>query len=50
MTVKELKDILNNVDRGIVRDRESYDELKKVSVEYSPDGGVTVYMNFIDED
>ena len=46
MTIKELKQILDNVDRGIVRDRSSYDTLKNVSVEYHADGGITIYFDF----
>ena len=46
MTIKELKQILDNVDRGIVRDRSSYDTLKNVLVEYHADGGITIYFDF----
>ena len=49
MTVQELKEILSKVDKGIIKDRESYDELQKVSIEFGADGGVTVYLNFIQE-
>lgn len=46
MTIKELKAILNNVDRGVIRDRSSYDTLKRVQIEYSTDGGITIYFDF----
>lgn len=46
MTVKELKEILNNVERGSVRERANYDTLKKVSIEYGPDDCITIYFDF----
>ena len=49
MTIKELKQILNNVDRGVIRDRGSYSLLKRVQIEYNTDGGITVYFDFENE-
>ena len=46
MTIKELKTILNNVDRGVIRDRSNYDTLKRVQIEYNTDGGITIYFDF----
>lgn len=46
MTVNELKTILSGIDRGVVRDRSSYDVLQSVFIEYTSDSGVVVYLNF----
>jgi len=50
MTIKELKEILNTIDHGIIKDRTNCDTLKKVSIEYGTDGGITIYFDFEPEE
>ena len=50
MTINELKTILQTIDRGVIRERSNYETLKKISIEYGPDGGITIYLDFEPEE